>query len=560
MKFQPNKPIIKIVKKEQAKISSSEEYTKDLIYGKDRTDRIVSVEHKDGKLHVFRQMPDGRIVTELQPSKFWILSNEHVSQRQTLLKGNQHYNYIATFDTQRERDDIARILKKNEVDFYRIYNEKEQSLVYHGMTYYKGLKPKEVSVLSWDLETSTLRHQFESKILMMSGTFRSHDGKITRKLFAIDDYGHDEAKMIRAFIKWVVQMDPSIMLGHNIYGFDWEYLRFRCQELGIKIALGRDGSSLKFAHYTSEFRKDGSQSIEYNNCTIFGREIVDTMFLAYQYDFARAFYSYGLKSIINQLGLEKKDRTFIDASKIGRYYQELLDTGKSENWELSKKYSEEDSDDSLTLYDIFVPAKFYFTQTVSKPFQMMVNSATGSQLNNVMVRSYLQMGHSVAKATDAMRYEGAISFGIPGIYKNGFKVDVSALYPSVMRQYGVYCEAKDPFKHFIQITEYFATERLKNKQLAKTTGDQYYEDMQQSQKIAANSLYGFLGAAGLNYNYPEGAAYITKMGREVLERATLFSTSKGLDYWKGVAGIDVNTIQSSDFVNPEYHKEFTGDL
>lgn len=535
-------------------------YTEDLIYGKNRTDRIVSIENKDGQLHIFRQLLNGSIEVTKKPSQFWIISDEHVSAKQTLLKGNQPFKYLATFPTQKERDDVGRILKKNEVDFYRIYNQKEQTLVFNGMTYFKGMKPKEVSVLSWDMETSTLRHETDSKILMISNTFRDHTGKLTRKLFSIDDFKHDEKAMIMAWIKWVRLMDPSIMLGHNIYGFDFEYLRFRCKVLGIKIALGRDGSALEFAFYTSEFRKDGSQSIEYNNCTIFGREIVDTMFLSYQYDFARAFYSYGLKSIINQLGFEKKDRTFVDASKIGRYYQELLTTGKSENWEKSKLYSEEDSDDSLTLFDIMVPAKFYFTQTVSKPFQMMVNSATGSQLNNVMVRSYLQMGHSIAKASDAMRYEGAISFGIPGIYKNGFKVDVSALYPSIMRQYGVYCEAKDPFKHFIQITEYFATERLKNKKLAKETGDQYYEDMQQSQKIAANSLYGFLGASGLNYNFPEGAAYITKMGREVLEKATMFSTSRGLDYWRSVAGIDVNVIQSDDFVNPEYHKEFIGDL
>ena len=62
---------------------------------------------------------------------------------------------------------VKDILKKNDVDFYRIYNAKEQSLVYHGMTYYKGLKPQEVSVLSWDIESSTLRHKPESKVLMI---------------------------------------------------------------------------------------------------------------------------------------------------------------------------------------------------------------------------------------------------------------------------------------------------------------------------------------------------------------------------------------------------------
>jgi DNA polymerase elongation subunit (family B) len=39
-------------------------------------------------------------------------------------------------------------------------------------------------------------------------------------------------------------------------------------------------------------------------------------------------------------------------------------------------------------------------------------------------------------------------------------------------------------------------------------------------------MYGFLGAPGLNYNYPKGAAEVTSRGREILKKAVLWATGK----------------------------------
>ncbi len=507
--------------------------TDDLVFGVDKTDRIVSVENdKDGNFYIFRQLEDGSIDIQERPSLFWFITNERISSKQDELSGDQYFKHIAKFSTQKERDDVARKVKKENIDYYRIYDQKEQTLTYSGMTYYKGLQPKQISCLSFDLETTGLTHNEDSKILIISNTYRSHSGEITRRMFSLDNYAGDEKKMIMAWIKWVRLVDPSIVMGHNIYGFDIPYLRFRASELNFRLALGRDGSSIKFDPWESSKRKDGSQDIEYFNCHIFGREICDTMFLSITYDVARAFTSYALKVIIKDLGMEKPDRSFVDAGKIYHYYKNEPDM-----WIKAKQYAEEDSDDALKLFDHMIPAYFYFTQSVSKSFQQMVNSATGSQINNIMVRSYLQLGHSIAKATDAVSFEGAISFGIPGFYKNGFKVDVSSLYPSIMRQYEIYCKDKDPLRHFLIMLEYFTLERLKNKKLAKETGNSYYKDLSEGQKVCINSAYGFMGATGLNYNYPFGASETTRYGREILSKATLFATGKDIGYWRSIGSI-----------------------
>jgi DNA polymerase, archaea type len=505
-------------------------YENDLIYGRDKIERVVSVEPDGNGLILFRELESGEVVQERIENTYWLITNRSISPaKEYKLDGNQYFRYLHQFDSLEAADALRKKLYQKRIDFYRIADTKEASLVFNGITYFKGMQPKEVSVLSFDIESDGLVQTENSEIYIITNTFRKGE-KLVRKTFDLNDYPYTtnpQAAMLMDWCKWVREMDPSIMLGHNIYGYDWPYLAHVAKLNDVELKLGRDGSPLRFNNYTSKKRKDGSQDIEYFNCHIYGREIVDTMFLSITYDVARNFPSYGLKPIINHLGLEKPGRTFVDASKIKAYFYERETYPGM--WEKAKQYAEEDSDDALKLFDLMVPAYFYMTQSISKTFQQIINSATGSQINNMMVRSYLQIGHSIAKADEVVPYEGALSLGIPGQYKNCVRWDIASLYPSIMRQYQIYSKQKDPKRHFLEMVEFFTLERLKNKQLAKDTGNQYYKDLESSQKTLINSKYGFLSAAGLNYNYPEGATNITKKGRQILGNAIKWASGKTVE-------------------------------
>ncbi len=194
-----------------------------------------------------------------------------------------------------------------------------------------------------------------------------------------------------------------------------------------------------------------------------------------------------------------------------------------------KAYAIDDADDALALFDLMAPSFFYYTQSIPRSFQSVINGATGSQINSLMVRAFLQDGHSIARGSAKEPYEGAISFGVPGIHKNVFKIDVRSLYPSIMLQCKVYDKEKDSEGIFLRIVEYFTHERIANKTKARESGDKYYNDLQEAQKIVINSMYGFLGAPKLNYNSPALAAEVTKQGREILKRAVLWATGKPLE-------------------------------
>jgi DNA polymerase elongation subunit (family B) len=172
-----------------------------------------------------------------------------------------------------------------------------------------------------------------------------------------------------------------------------------------------------------------------------------------------------------------------------------------------------------------IPPIFYSAQIIPRPLQQLTETAEGGKINAIMLRAYLQQKHSVPKASLPEKYEGAISLGNAGIYRNCWKIDIASLYPSIMIQYEVYDKEKDPNGYFLELVKTLTEERLKNKKLAKETGENYYKHLEQSQKVTVNSAYGFLGAQGLNFNAPNLAAFITEKGREILKKAIEWATS-----------------------------------
>lgn len=503
--------------------TKSQTLTDRLVFGKSELNRIVGIEPNGENAEVFIENPDGSIESQFVKNRYWVLSSRPLAPGAARLKGDLHYKYGAQFT---ELQKLYLFKNKHKDEVFSIADPKESLMVKDGYTYFKGMRHNEVSILSFDIETTGLTHDANSKVLIISNTLRKN-GQVTRKLFGYSDYS-SQGEMIQDWVNWVQEVNPSLITGHNIMCFDFPYMDFVANSNGVDLALGRDGSVLKFNNYESKFRVDGTRDLHYKKVKCYGRELIDTMFLAYKYDIGRKYESYGLKPIIKQEGLEVKDRVFYDAGKIKDNYM------IPEEWEKIKAYAMFDADDALALFDLMGSAQFYWAQKVPKSFQTIVESATGSQINSIMMRSYLQEGHSLPKASESVEFEGAISFGVPGVYSNLLKIDFSSLYPSIMVQYQVYNKEKDPKGNFYLLVKTLREERLKNKELAKQTEDQYYSDLEQSEKIGINSAYGMLGAAGLLFNSPTHASFITEKGRELLKQSIMWATGKDLSYWKNL--------------------------
>lgn len=493
----------------------------DLVSGKNKETNIVNISVKGNKVHIFKESETG-VTEEVRPFSHWVLS-PNPKENFIRLKGNSYYKYKRSF-SETKYNDIKNKLYNS--DYYFINNHIESYLIENGITYFKGMKVENVSVLSFDIEGAGLTHDNNSNVYCITNTYEKNNIKIS-KHFYLDDYNDDTQKLIQDWCNWVREINPSVLIGHNLYTYDIPYLNFVSK---IPLQLGRDGSDLVLSQRSRKFRKDGSQSYDYNEAKIFGREIIDTMFLAIQFDIGRKYESYGLKSIIKQEGLEKPGRTFVDASRIKHYYDNRH--RNPEMWNKVKQYAAEDSDDALKLYKLMIPAKFYFTQYVSKSFQEMGLSATGSQVNNILVRSYLQDDFSVAKATEITEsIKGGISFAVPNVYKNLFKVDLKSCYPSQILRFKLHNKNKDPRRHFYLAVKFFTENRFTLKRLYKETGERSYLDQDGSAKQFINSAYGAMTTNGLNYNCPTIGAKITEESRKVINMALTWASGYDSEYW-----------------------------
>lgn len=484
-----------------------------LIHGKSGVQKIVGLEVKDNVIEIFQQSDNGDITVLTQPHRYWILADSNIDGKFSRLKGELYYKYGTLFNN---REDFSEYRNRwKNLNTFCIWNAEEAAMIKDGYSFFQGLKHKDVSILSFDIETVGIALNRKSFVVLISNTYRDANGQVERKLFTHDEY-ENQQEMIDAWCAWVREKNPSIICGHNIFGFDLPYLA-HCS--GSALNLGRDGSGLEFDRYESKFRKDGSQFIHYKKVKCYGRTMIDTMFLSIKYDVGRKYESYGLKAIIKHEKLERTDRQFYAAEKIKDNFRIPAEMEKI------KAYAEHDADDALALYDLMAPPFFYMAQTIPKTYQEIMTGATGSQINAVMMRAYLQDAHSLPKADEAVKYQGAAVFGDVGIYSACHKVDVASLYPSIMIQYEVFDEDKDPSKYFLQLVKTFTEKRLEYKKKSKE--DKYYDDLQGAYKIFINSCYGFLGTSGLLFNSPSGASFITETGREVLQTSIKWAESKG---------------------------------
>lgn len=489
-----------------------------LIYGKNTMLGITALEVRNGVVEAFLSTGATKTFT-YRP---WLLIDRKIDLKCQKLEGFLTYKYIRYFDSEEEKN-MFFFRNKKAAKIFQIWNEREAALTLHGITFFKGLQPKDIGVLGFDIESMGLSQDEHSSVFIITNTYQKGDVKF-RRHFREDHYAN-VGEMIEDWCKWVREVNPDVITGHNIYGYDLPYLAFVASKFGKNLNLGRDNSPITFNKKTSEYRVDGNTSWTYNKAHIYGRQIIDTMFLAVKYDIGRNYPNWGLKPIVEYEGLQKEGRTFYDASKI------------RENWHIPEErekivqYAIDDSDDAVNLYNLMIPSYFYMCQSLPIPFEEMMQGATGKWMNSIVLRSYLQDGHSIPEADEKIYVHGGISFGNPGLYKNVMKVDVTSLYPSCILTYNIYPTKKDPQQNFLKMVRFFTDERIRNKKKFKETKDSYYDGLQAAQKIAINSSYGMLGTSGLQFNDFNSANMVTLKGRAVLRRAIMWASGKDVGEW-----------------------------
>ena len=399
-----------------------------------------------------------------------------------------------------------------------------QFLLLTGKTLFKGLDFKDLHRLALDIETATapgyaFSNPSRDEDRILSVALMDNRGK-EEVIFAAE-YG--EKEMLEALGARIQGLDPDVLEGHNLFNFDLEYINTRARMHGVKLGWGRDGSEPRIRR--SRFSV-AERVIDYTRMEIFGRQVVDTLFLLQYYDIvARELESYGLKAAARHFGLAAPDRTYIEPEEIQWYYEH-----KPEDL---RQYNLDDVRETLALSELLAYPFFLQTRIFPFSYQNIFVRGNATKINALFIREYLRQRTSLPKPGEAEAFAG----GYTDVFRHGIvrpviSCDVASLYPSILISNNLKPSA-DTLDVFLPLLRDLRSFRLEAKKRALASEDphqkDYYEALQQTFKILINSFYGYLGTRLHNFADPQLAGEVTRRGREIIGEMVKWLRKEGCE-------------------------------
>jgi DNA polymerase elongation subunit (family B) len=333
--------------------------------------------------------------------------------------------------------------------------------------------------------------------------------------------GTDEKQLLQEFVRAVVERDPDVIEGHNIFGFDLPYIATRAKRHRVSLKLGRDGSRVQAR--SSRFTAGERQS-SYTRYEIYGRHVVDTLHMVMLYDVVqRELDSYGLKAVAIHFGVAAQDRTYVPGGEIGRLY--------AEDPERLKRYAMDDVRETAAISRILSPSYFYQTQLVPFSYQSCVTRGNATRIDALLVAGYLQARQALPVPNEARRFRGGLTDSLEsGVFRDVWHADVRSLYPSIIVSNRL-CPKGDARGLYLSFLQELREFRLKAKDAARRAEtDAERENCQALQstfKVLINSFYGYLGFARGTFNDFDVAEKVTAWGREILTSMLDFLQERG---------------------------------
>jgi DNA polymerase I len=480
-----------------------------VLFGKDPTPYIVAVEPIDSRIRLFIR-EGGQLRTVEEPFRPWLLSDMqmamdgvHWQELEGELEGRRMLKYLAVCDGREVFENLRRALRDEHREIIAYGSFARQYLMLSGKTLFKGMTFADLHRVQLDIETTTLTpDQQGARILMIALSD-------TRGYEALLD--GDEKQILEQLVERIQALDPDVIEGHNLFGFDLPYLAARAQALGVPLRLGRDGSELRFGSPRQCII--GANSRTFTPAFAHGRHLIDTYLSVQRFDIGRGeLEGYGLKEVAQQLGIAAPDRIYLEREQIPDLWRTDPET--------VRRYCLQDVHETRRLADLTLPTEFYQCQMLPDTLQNLATIGTGEKANLMFLRAYLAEGHAIPAPQAAREYPGGYTeVRQVGLIPRIVKADVESLYPSVMLRYGIKPRA-DHLNVFLPTLERLRRLRLDAKARAKQTQgaeSAYWDGLQNSFKILVNSYYGYLGSP-FHFNDYDAAEQVTLTGQELVKQ------------------------------------------
>ncbi|KQH81976.1 hypothetical protein AMR53_08545 [Thermococcus thioreducens] len=295
----------------------------------------------------------------------------------------------------------------------------------------KGLIPmegdEELKMLAFDIET--LYHEGEEfgtgPILMIS--YADEDGArvITWKKIDLPyvDVVSTEKEMIKRFLKVVKEKDPDVLITYNGDNFDFAYLKKRCEKLGIKFTLGRDGSEPKIQRMGDRFAVEVKGRIHFDLYPLIRRTI--------------NLPTYTLEAVYEAVFGKPKEKVY--AEEIALAWE------SGEGLERVARYSMEDAKVTFELGREFFPMEAQLSRLIGQSLWDVSRSSTGNLVEWFLLRKAYErneLAPNKPNERELARRRGGYAGGYVkeperGLWDNIVYLDFRSLYPSIIITHNV---------------------------------------------------------------------------------------------------------------------------
>ncbi len=475
-----------------------------------------------GRVHTTLALADGSRVTKegtLRPFA-WLNGTPEAASAMPVqveeLAGEGPFNRLVHADDFEVYDALVKAARAAGVGVDAIRPVESQFLLQQRERLYRDMAFHELRRCQMDIETASSDDGFcdparpDDRVLAIGLRV---EGK-NRLLVLEEMTDAAEKTLLEEFNAALAEIDPDVIEGHNVFKFDFDYLRQRCRRFKVPCAWGRYGQR---ASFRSSRLKVAERWIDFLRCDLPGRAIVDTFLLVQLYDITtREMTSYGLKEAAVYFGITEEDsltRTYIEGRRIKDVYVS--------DRERFCAYLSDDLRETEGLAAQLLPTYFEQVRTFPALLQEATLRGATSKIDLLFLEEYYHARHACPVPPEVKPFEGGYTRSFQeGVFRHVLHFDVASLYPSLLLHIGRNPKT-DTLGVFIPLLKRLREYRLKYKQLARTAPTELERSEAQARqtnfKILINSFYGYLGFSGARFGDGELAAEVTRRGRELLQ-------------------------------------------
>jgi len=338
------------------------------------------------------------------------------------------------------------------------------------------------------------------------------------------EFVQDEKDLLSRFLDWFAVLDPDVVIGWAVVGFDLKFLQDRCDFHQVPFCLGR--GSLPVSWRTVE---QGAQRLF---AVVPGRVVLDGIELLRTATYS--FESFSLENVSRQL--------------LGR--GKLIHDVDARAFEIEAMHRQDPA--ALARYNLedcaLVSEIFGVTDLIN--FAVQRSCLTGLELDRqggsvaAFDFLYLPRLHRAGYVAPVVDPEsvvhspgGFVLDSTPGIYRNVVVFDFKSLYPSIIRTFHVdplamIAPGEDRIPGFLEASfsrQHCILPRIIEELWQARDAAKAKQDAAGSQaiKIIMNSFYGVLGTPGCRFFDPRLASSITRRGHEILKQTRDLIEAKG---------------------------------